>query len=188
MENHGDAPEQAADGGLVTVTRATVIFLAKQSRRVNELARTTGEESKLVDGAHTISTTPELFEDAPAEANVPEFEESDRVRMPLFVKEEDDKNPLIGRENQLESSQFCAADSFMGIQGTCRMYQFNSNMVGLKNTKFDFENLGLNSGDGGKGSMVYSKAMATIRGWGRMQKFNWKLSPGLASTNWSGSP
>ncbi|CAL1401815.1 unnamed protein product [Linum trigynum] len=160
--------------GLKNLTAELPLLRAKQGMRENESVGITREESNFAAGVEIVTTTPETSEVGSLDMIVADFEESIRPARPLFAKSPADDEPLLRRAIELDLSQIRDAKSFMGIHGMSRMHQFASNMLGLKNPKFEFDNLSLKLADGGNGRRADSKAKMMIRDWKIDPSFNWK--------------
>ncbi|CAL1384676.1 unnamed protein product [Linum trigynum] len=156
---------------------ATPLHSRKQSRREGDFVVEIGEDSNSAIGAKSIPTTPKTLEATSSEMNRPGIGESIRVKLPLFVKQTADEDPLLGGAIQLDSSKSNVVESSQEVRGTCRIQQFEEKVLGYKTPNFDLVFLGCghsNSVDGGKGELDELKTMAMLRDLGMEQNFNWK--------------
>ncbi|CAL1353928.1 unnamed protein product [Linum trigynum] len=72
------------------------------------------------------ATNPETIKGSSLETNQSDFEELKGRKTPLFLTKNEDKDPLLSRAIQLDSTQFSATETSREILGMCRSNQFIS--------------------------------------------------------------
>ncbi|CAL1359936.1 unnamed protein product [Linum trigynum] len=95
-----------------------------QSKRENEWGGLTGDHSKPNTSFETFNPTPGMSGVHSFDVIKPEFEESNSPKVPLFVTQMANEDPLLGEATQIDSTQFGATETSREILGTCLSNQF----------------------------------------------------------------
>ncbi|CAL1355164.1 unnamed protein product [Linum trigynum] len=181
MREQGEVPKLKNDAKFSLVRRAefpdSVFSSEKQSVLTALLAGATGDNSKSSLGAKTLNPIPIKSKGASLETISLETQESNCAKVPLFVKNTAEQNPLVGSAIQLKSSQTNGEEPSKDVRGTCGMHQFVSKMPGIKTPNFYLAFLGCensNFGDGGNGELEELQTLVMNRCCRRDQNCYWR--------------